>query len=85
MPLGSPFLGQESFPVRPIYNFVLVTDLFICYCMRCLILLIVKQSDGKKDKGVSETGVKFFNDLINELIANGQNNSNHILTLFFYL
>ncbi|CAF2155646.1 probable inactive beta-glucosidase 25 [Brassica rapa] len=26
---------------------------------------------GKKDKGVSETGVKFFNDLINELIANG--------------
>ncbi|KAH0905191.1 hypothetical protein HID58_044694 [Brassica napus] len=25
---------------------------------------------GKKDKGVSETGVKFFNDLINELIAN---------------
>lgn len=30
-----------------------------------------KQSDGKKDKGVSETGVKFYNDLINELIANG--------------
>ncbi|KAF3529833.1 hypothetical protein DY000_02043968 [Brassica cretica] len=26
---------------------------------------------GKKDKGVSETGVKFYNDLINELIANG--------------
>lgn len=33
----------------------------------------MEQSDGKKDKGVSETGVKFYNDLINELIANGQN------------
>ena len=40
-------------------------------------------TDGKKDKGVSETGVKFYNDLIKELIANGQNNSNHISSLFF--
>lgn len=56
-----------------IYPFAIVWDVGMILQFYCKTI-----TDGKKDKGVSETGVKFYNDLINELIANGQNNSNHI-------
>lgn len=69
----SRIFPRKTIPVSLVKD-SLLSFFFFMRCSQSLsnrFSFFPKQSDGKKDKGVSETGVKFYNDLINELIANG--------------
>ena len=46
-------------------------------------IFLVNYAEGKLNGGINQEGVKYYNNLINELIANGQN-PNFFYYIFFF-